>query len=58
MCSNRHHLFIITMVSANINGEWHRIYTYSVQHSEIAKLFLILPSDLVHKIRAKYSTYY
>jgi hypothetical protein len=25
MCSNQHHLFIITMLSVNKNGERHRI---------------------------------
>jgi len=39
MCSNRRHLFITTMVSVNINGERHRIYTYSVQYSQIAIFF-------------------
>jgi hypothetical protein len=39
MFSNRYHLFIITMVSININGEQHRINIYSVQYSHIAIFF-------------------
>jgi hypothetical protein len=35
MCSSRHHLFIIKMVSVSINGERHRIHTYLVQHCQI-----------------------
>jgi hypothetical protein len=46
------------MESVNINGERHRIHTYSVQYSQSAIFFLTLPTELVHKIRAQYSSSY
>jgi hypothetical protein len=56
MCSGRHHLFIITVVSLNKNGKG--IVFIHIRYN-ILRLrdFLTLPTGLVHKIRAQYSAY-
>jgi hypothetical protein len=56
MCSNRRYLYVITMVSVNINGERRHIHTYPVQYSHIAVFFTLL-TELIHEIRAQYSAY-
>jgi hypothetical protein len=42
---------MITMVSVNINGELHCIYTFSEQYSQVV---ITLPTDIVYEVKAQF----